>query len=1287
MKSNRTMVTLLLLSLLFQLVPAAALPVAAQATPLPDKSQVSAVLYKVNQYWMDGHTDPGNTRWNRAVYFAGDMAYYQMSSNVQTLQYADTWANQNEWALFQPCKYENGWQFVSVDADDQAVGQTYLELYKQEPYDWKISCLKESINRSMVWAQFEVDLGATKTLNQVKLYPYNNRAYRYYVDVATTTGGPYTQVVNRHANAEQAAVLTDTFTPTAARYVRVLVIGAKGYGGKMSENVNDNENWVSIGELELFGIGSPTTNLALNRTITCSSEPQPANGCKNLVDGNRNNRWAASFPPPEYVTHKRDSMNWWWIDAIYMSMPTYAQFYLLENNPRYAEVMNVRYHYARDEAGRDTMRGLLDRNYGLWYRDPRYIQPSLIPLLREPIFWSRGNGWVFAALARTLQILPPTAPYYSEYLADFKAMAAKIIAAQQPEGYWTTNLLQRAENPGGESSGTSLFAYGLAWGINNGHLVGDGYRNAVNKAWNWLATTAVRADGFLQYVQSEGSQPGGAAVDSTTDFGVGVFLLAGSEVYKLAANPILSPHVTVNSTADPGNGLCDSNECTLREAVALVAPGGTINFSIPLSATIRLTANQLVLNKPLTLQGPGIDQLTIRGGREYKYNFRVLQTSANGIVVQGLTLSDGMSKEAGSGIYNSGELTLRDVAVTGNWSIPPLAMGGGIYNANGAKLTLDHVLIRGNRSNESGAGLANGGVVIIRNSEISQNESGSSGGLGGGILNLSPGKIYIQIDANGNWLPGATNIAKNEATSAGAIQNMGEIRMVHTTINNNFSSTGIGGIWNYGTLSMVESSFVNNGAGEGIVAGIWNQGSFEMVRSLLANNYTPDTIGGFYNVGNASFINSTISNNHAREEAGIANNGVLTMTNSTVSNNVISDPYRPIGSGLSNHATATLVNTIVSGNTNYNCSGTITSLGGNLSSDNSCSFNRADDLNATNPKLNALAENGGATQTYALAVDSPAVDSANDSQCPTTDQRGLPRPKDGNGDGNARCDRGAFELQGVPSQATITIGVDTVPDDILNFRFYGPFGTFLLDDAYPNTDDTVLNSISYTVTPGSYNFTWNKPFGWFLNEVRCDRPELATVNLAQFSVKLNVKGGDTVNCTFVNQASASVTVFSYWDKNGNRTFDSGDVGQAGWWSTLYDSTGKLKASNATDASGNWKVVNLRPGTYTVCQNPRSGWYNSWPTALDPKFGNRTCYTVTLSPAYTFQLHFGYSDHPLVASATDETAMTAGTVPVASNPGERQEGFYTAEEFLATYGGELPFEEENSVNLYLPLINR
>lgn len=251
----------------------------------------------------------------------------------------------------------------------------------------------------------------------------------------------------------------------------------------------------------------------------------------------------------ESIRHLIDSGNtaaWTWIDAIQMAMPVFARFGVLRKDPTYFEAMWKLYSHTRDIEGG----GLLDQNTGLWWRDENFNPGD--PYTRSPngkdIYWSRGNGWVFAAFARVLEALPADEPHRPALEADFRAMAAALLPLQRDDGFWNSSLTDpnhcaAAGEPGEdgpETTGTSLFAYGFAWGIRRGLLDSETYGPPLAAAWNGLTRVAVRSDGFLGWVQSTGAAPCTAsgplsadAVPDFEDFGVGCFLLAGSEVVRL----------------------------------------------------------------------------------------------------------------------------------------------------------------------------------------------------------------------------------------------------------------------------------------------------------------------------------------------------------------------------------------------------------------------------------------------------------------------------------------------------------------------------------------------------------------------------------------------------------------------------------------------------------------------------------------------------------------------------------------------------------------------------------
>jgi rhamnogalacturonyl hydrolase YesR len=206
---------------------------------------------------------------------------------------------------------------------------------------------------------------------------------------------------------------------------------------------------------------------------------------------------------------------WTWIDAINMSMPDFAELGVIDNNPAYFSTMYSLYYYTKNTIG------LYDPTQSLWWENSTYANTST--------YWSRGNGWVFAAHAKVLSVLPQSDTHYDEYLSTFKAQAAALAARQQPGGYWNSDL-GGTDYAGPESSGTAFFLYGIAWGINNGVLDQSRYLPIAEKAWNFLAYTAIQPNGLLGYVEPSASGPGATTATTTEDFGVGAFLLAARQM-------------------------------------------------------------------------------------------------------------------------------------------------------------------------------------------------------------------------------------------------------------------------------------------------------------------------------------------------------------------------------------------------------------------------------------------------------------------------------------------------------------------------------------------------------------------------------------------------------------------------------------------------------------------------------------------------------------------------------------------------------------------------------------
>ncbi len=231
------------------------------------------------------------------------------------------------------------------------------------------------------------------------------------------------------------------------------------------------------------------------------------------------------------ISDKTD--DWDWIDALQMAMPVFAKLYKITGDERYAERMYEMYFDTKEK------QGLFNPKDNLWWRDKDFLPPYKEPN-GEDCYWSRGNGWVVAALVRVLDIIPADAPHRDEYLQTYLKMIKALVPLQRPDGFWNASLHDPTNFGGKETTGTALFVYGMAWGVNNGYLKASRYKPIIAKAWNAMAKEAVHPDGFLGYVQGTGKEPkDGQPVTYNSkpdfeDYGLGCFLLAGSEVYKMA---------------------------------------------------------------------------------------------------------------------------------------------------------------------------------------------------------------------------------------------------------------------------------------------------------------------------------------------------------------------------------------------------------------------------------------------------------------------------------------------------------------------------------------------------------------------------------------------------------------------------------------------------------------------------------------------------------------------------------------------------------------------------------
>lgn len=245
-----------------------------------------------------------------------------------------------------------------------------------------------------------------------------------------------------------------------------------------------------------------------------------------------------------------ERVNYWtWVDAIQMSMPVFALLGDITGDPKYHNRMWDLYEYTRNSQGGSKKGGgspLFNEKTGLWYRDADFDPPYRDKKETDKdCYWSRGNGWVYMALARVLQFTDSDIPHRADYEADFARMSEGLLACQKADGSWGVSLaapsnLGPAGSEGPEMTGTSLFVGGMAWGVATGRLDADTYLPAIARGWAAMQKAVHPDTGQVGYLQGTGSKPedGGAitynSIPDFEDFGYGCWLWGAAECHALA---------------------------------------------------------------------------------------------------------------------------------------------------------------------------------------------------------------------------------------------------------------------------------------------------------------------------------------------------------------------------------------------------------------------------------------------------------------------------------------------------------------------------------------------------------------------------------------------------------------------------------------------------------------------------------------------------------------------------------------------------------------------------------
>ena len=542
-----------------------------------------------------------------------------------------------------------------------------------------------------------------------------------------------------------------------------------------------------------------------------------------------------------------------------------------------------------------------------------------------------------------------------------------------------------------------------------------------------------------------------------------------SVVLVLGVGTAQAASFTVNSTADPGDGICDASECTLREAItaANANPGADTIVFLGVTGTINLTGPLPEITDGLEIVGPGPDKLTVR--RDSGGDYGIFRVFASDLRITGLTISNG-SGESGSGIRKNGLglLEITNVTISGN---------SGGFTAGGIDANcVDFVPSQ----------------VKITDSTISNN---SSNGLGGGICTLNDTVTISNSTVSHN----------NSAANGGGIAvGDGSLTISNSNISGNTSTFDGGGIFINGTLT-ISGSTIDGNLSSSSGGGIFTQSFRAQLSDTTVSGNSAFSGGGIYNARDLTILLSTIT----------ANSG----------NGVFNDP-----AAYSIHLESSIVDLNLFG---LDVIGQIDSHGYNIFGSVGGTFNAAVGdqvgITADQLKLGPLQDNGGPTMTHALLPESVAIDRGINTSALTADQRGFPRtiddqfiPNSANGDGT---DVGAYEAPLVPpsSDLLLSMGADKTSvkqGDLLTYTItvqnFGPH------DAVNTIVNNVMSSGAtlYSVHADRGYFTappvdQTGTVTWYLGDLLNGDQQSA-----QLQVTVKIKGKTTIT----NSASVSSDV-------------------------------------------------------------------------------------------------------------------------------------------------------------------
>jgi rhamnogalacturonyl hydrolase YesR len=222
------------------------------------------------------------------------------------------------------------------------------------------------------------------------------------------------------------------------------------------------------------------------------------------------------------------TQRWSWCDALFMGPTVWAKIANVKGDKKYLDFMYQEYKATTDY--------LYDTSEDLYFRDSNYFTRK--EANGAKVFWGRGNGWVFAGLPIILRELPSDYENKDYFVSIYKKMAAKLLSLQSADGFWHASLLDPASYPNPEMSATAFYVYGMAWGVNNGYLDEATYIPAIEKGWKSMVSS-VWPDGKVGFIQPIGADPKSVTREMTEVYGVGGFLMAGTEITRLIDNKMI----------------------------------------------------------------------------------------------------------------------------------------------------------------------------------------------------------------------------------------------------------------------------------------------------------------------------------------------------------------------------------------------------------------------------------------------------------------------------------------------------------------------------------------------------------------------------------------------------------------------------------------------------------------------------------------------------------------------------------------------------------------------------